>query len=161
MYRIITFIRIDDIDNSKINMKNNLYLLFAALLIAAAGCKKDTQETVALPEGKFAGVFTRLHYTVKTGKVDTVRANIVLTLSTATGYTVTGDTATVHAGSHGSYVVDGYHIQFVDQTLAPNTPLYPGKTHLAGILNYAYSTSQLNIAADNDTLFVSYILQRQ
>jgi len=142
-------------------MKNNFYLLLVTLLIIAVGCKKTEETPVVLPEGKFAGVFTRIHYTVKTGKLDTAKANIVLTLSAATGYSVTGDTATVHAGSHGGYVVDAYNIKFVDQTLAPNTPLYPGKTHLAGILNYDYSTSQLNMAANNDTLFVSYILQRQ
>ncbi|MEO8885856.1 MAG: hypothetical protein ABI367_07310 [Mucilaginibacter sp.] len=142
-------------------MKKNLYLLLLTALVSAAGCKKVTTAPPPLPVGKFTGVFTRIHYSNTTHKLDTATANLTLNLSASTGYSVTGDTTTVHAGSHGSYVVDGYNIQFIDQTLKPNTPLYPGKTHLAGIFNYVYTDTRLQFGASNDTLYVSYNLQPQ
>ena len=142
-------------------MKNNFYLLLITLLIVAAGCKKTTTDPVVLPEGKFTGTFVRLHLNPITNKLDTATANLIFNISAATGYAITGDTSVFHAGSHGSMVVDGTFAQFSDQTLTPNTPLYPGKVHLAGIYNYSYNGKNFNFAINNDTLGFYYNLQRQ
>ena len=142
-------------------MKNKLYYLFLVFMVVAASCKKTEQTPFVLPEGNFIGTFTRIHYNIRTAKLDTATANLIVKLSAATGFSVTGDTTKYHAGSHGSYIANPYNMQFLDQTLVPNTPLYPGKEHLAGIYNYSLSDGNLKIAANNDTIGVYYNLQQQ
>jgi len=155
-------------------MKRKIYyLLLAPLsLLAITGCLKTntTPNNVILPVGTFAGTFTRIHYSLQTGKLDTIKANIILTMAAATGYAVSGDT-THHAASHGGYSVDGQNIAFYDQTLPQvgtvvNPPI-PVKTHLNGVYQYSYSTpagsagSSLQIIFTGDTVAYSYILAGQ
>ncbi len=100
-------------------MKNKLIYLIPYLLALATGCIKNTQSTSTanLPSGTITGQFIRLHKNTQTSKVDTLRANLQLVMSTATGFAVTGDTATVHAGSYGGYQINAVNILFSDATI--------------------------------------------
>ncbi len=144
-------------------MKRRLsYLLPLLLLIVlAVGCAKspDSTDTIVLPVGTFTGQFTRIHLNPYTRKLDTIYANLTLTMAAATGYAITGDT-TKHAGSHGSYVVDGVNIAFSDQTLPTSTTSTapPTKIHLNGVYSYVYTTTSMQITFSNDTLIYTYIL---
>ena|ERR1700744_2973257 len=155
-------------------MKRKIYYLFLLplSLLAMTGCLKTntTPNNVILPVGTFAGTFTRIHLSLQTGKLDTIKANIILTMAAATGYAVSGDT-THHAASHGGYSVDGQYIAFSDQTLPPpgsvaNAPI-PVKTHLNGLYQYTYSTptggagASLQIVFTGDTVAYSYVLAGQ
>jgi hypothetical protein len=143
------------------NKAFNIASLFL-LGIIATGCLKTNQPTVVLPTGTFTGPFTIVHLSTKTGKLDTAKANLILTLSVATGFTVTGDTSKVHAGSHGTYDADGTYMAFSDKTLPAtatvNTPV-PVKRHLNGIFQYKYDGTNLQIYGSNDTLAFSYVLK--
>jgi len=84
-------------------------------------------------------------------------------MSATTGYAVSGDT-TRHAGSHGTYAVDGVNIGFSDQTLPPSTAALtapPAKVHLNGVYQYSYATTTLQIAFSSDTLAMFYNLTAQ
>ncbi len=132
-------------------MKNKLFCLLV-LVAAASGCKKDVKPVV-LPEGNFTGTFRRIHLSSTTGKKDTLTADLTLLLGASTGFAVAGDT-TKHAGSRGSYVVDGSLINFYDSTFP--TSGTPAKVHLAGIYQYAYDGKNLVITVANDTLNYYY-----
>jgi hypothetical protein len=137
-----------------------LSLVPVLLLLLITGCVKNTPPSpVILPAGTFSGTFTRLHLNLTTNKVDTIKANLTLTMSATTGFVVSGDT-THHAASHGGYVVDGVNIAFSDQTL-PTTPTAtpPVKTHLNGLYQYIYSGSTFQITAASDTLAYLYDLK--
>jgi hypothetical protein len=79
-------------------------------------------------------------------------------METATGFKVTGDTTTIHAGSYGNYVVTTgtSQIQFEDKTW-PLTGT-PAKIHLDGIYSYTYDGATLQMAAYDpaDTLEYYY-----
>jgi len=152
---------------NKIVMKNKLVYLFplSLLLILVAGCVKlgpnpnNDISNYPYPLGTFQGRFTRIHKNEITSKYDTASANIQLVLSTSTGYAVTGDTSTVHAGSYGSFSENQYNIAFNDATY-PATG-FPVKTHLAGV--YLYSLIGLNFkitGTDGDSLSYTYDLTR-
>ncbi len=142
--------------------KTLLYLLpLAALFIYGCGPNKTTAPVPA-PEGTFSGKFMFLHLHQKTGVIDTLKANLVLQMEAATGYKVTGDTSSVHAGSHGGYVVNipTSSISFIDATYPPTGT--PAKIHLSGVYDYTYdgSTLQLVVYGAQDTLLYYYNMKK-
>ncbi len=141
-------------------MKKNLLGLLIVSLFMIAGCAKEDQAPVVIPEGKFSGNFTRLHLNKTTNKIDTLKANLVITFSTTTGYAVLSDTSVVHAGSKGSYVVDPLYIQFGDSTIPVGPVPTTGKVRLAGIYDYIYQGTSLKFAKSNDTIGYFYDLTK-
>ena len=144
-------------------MRRLIYIIPAFLLLTGCLKSKDTTPTpFNVPNGNYTGRFWALHKNA-TGKYDTTKkANLQLYISTSSGYKVTGDTATVHAGSYGDFAMDPNYIQFVDKTLA-NTGVVPNKVHLSGIYQYYYDGSlvfQLQ-QAYADTLVYQYDLKKQ
>lgn len=139
-------------------MKNSFKLLLLAVIAGASSCSsnKDASEPVAVPTGTFSGKFTSLHKK-SSGVVDTLKANILLTTTTAGRFKITGDTATVHAGSHGAFQLNAIYIQFQDSTATSN---HPAKIHLNGLYQYYYNGTVFQIAAGNDTLAYQYDLKR-
>jgi len=146
-------------------MKHKLLYLLPFILALASGCfgnKNNNPTPVTPPTGTFSGEFKLTHLNQKTGAIDSSKAIIQLQMETATGYKVTGDTATLHAGSYGSYIVssDGAAIQFTDKTFpATGTPV---KIHLSGIYQYLYNGSNLQMLAYGplDTLSFYYNLKK-
>jgi len=141
-------------------MKRKIIYFLPLLLLSITGCLKSNSDpsNVVIPTGTFAGQFTRVHLHPATGKLDTIKANLTLTMSTTAGYAISGDT-TLHAASHGGYAVDGLNIAFSDQTLPAspnNTTPVPTKVHLNGVYSYAYNGSALQIAFSSDTLAFFY-----
>lgn len=134
------------------------YLLpFAAFILFATSCSKinDNQPTVVLPTGNFTGQFLKIHLNSTTSRYDTSKAALQLSLSQSTGFAITGDTATLHAGSHGSYAANAYYIQFIDQTYNAAKP--SSKYHLQGVYNYLYNGTQLVMYVSfADTLSLQY-----
>ncbi len=147
------------------NKLNYLFPLLVVVLLTSACLKKTTPIPVVLPAGTFSGPFTVVHLNPRTSLKDTSTANLVLTLSAATGFAVTGDTTKLHAGSHGGYQVDGTYIQFADQTLPTyptnSTPTVPAKFHLNGLYLYSYDGTNFQFYASSDTLLVVYKLKAQ
>src|ERR1700753_198044 len=138
-------------------MKTKLLLATIILFMGLTGCnsKNDTLPSTPVPSsGTFSGQFKLYHVnpTTKTVRIDS--ANLNLVMETATGFKVTGDTSTIHAGSYGSYVVSSgaFEILFDDKTLPSGTTT--GKIHLSGIYAYHYDGSTLQLAAygPQDTL---------
>ena len=111
------------------------------------------------PEGNFSGTFKVVHTSRLTGKRDTLSANLLLAMSLAKGYQVTGDTSTVHAGSYGDFSTNvssaGGYIQFADLTYST---AHPGtKYHLNGIYKYQYDGTNFQVLYNNaDTLSFQY-----
>lgn len=149
-------------------MKTKLLpLLIAAIVLTVfiSSCLKPASNPApVIPTGNFAGTFTRLHLNLTKNKVDTITAQLTLTMSSTTGYAVGGDTSH-HAASHGSYAVDGVNIAFSDLTLpstANGTIPTPTKTHLNGVYQYSYvAGSSLQIQAVGDTLAYYYNMKPQ
>lgn len=139
-------------------MKKNLLGLLIASLVVLAGCAKQEEEPLILPEGKFTGLFTRLHANKTTNKIDTLKANMVITFSATTGYAVLSDTSVVHGGSKGSFVIDPLYIQFNDTTIPAGPIPTTGKVRLAGIYEYYYKGNSLKIGRGNDTISYYYDL---
>ena len=161
MYFVTLLIKARNQLKSKIMNAKYTYLL-ALLFLCYTGCGKintNVPNSIIVPSGNFTGVFKRVH--VKKGVYDTLKANILLSMSVNTGFRITGDTATVHAGSYGSYAVSNDYttIQFLDATSATKglTP----KVHLNGVYNYLYDGSRLQIVANSalDTLSYQYDLK--
>lgn len=143
-------------------MKNAFIFFLPFLLMLAASCAKhnDTGSNFLVPSGSFAGQFARLRYNKTTGRYDTIKANIVLSMDLKTGYKVTGDTSTVHAGSYGDFAIGPYSIQFADKTLSASS--VPTKVHLYGVYEYGYDGTNLQIDATYaDTLGFFYNLKKQ
>lgn len=139
-----------------------LYSLFSIALLAS-GCigSKNTPTPTNYPSGTFTGQFRLIRNNLNTGKHDTSTANIQLTMNTTTGYQVTGDTSTLHAGSHGAYAINSNYVQFQDVTL-PKTGT-PAKTHLNGNYQYYYDGSsvfQMLTASSLDTVVLEYDLKK-
>ncbi|RZA03555.1 MAG: hypothetical protein EOP47_02390 [Sphingobacteriaceae bacterium] len=141
-------------------MKKNLFGLLIILSVIVVGCAKEQEVPLEIPTGKFSGSFTRLHLDTKTLKIDTLKADLVITFSATTGYAVLSDTTTVHAGSKGGYIVDPLYIQFGDNTIPPGPIPTTGKTRLAGIYQYYYKDNVFKLAKSNDTLDFYYDLIR-
>jgi hypothetical protein len=140
-------------------MKHKLLYVLPLIVAFTSGCfgNKNNAPAPIEPLGTFSGQFRVIHNNNK-GKIDSAKANLVLEMENATGYKVTGDTATVHAGSHGGYVVypSNGKILFVDQTF-PLTGT-PTKIHLSGLFDYSYDGTNLQIAYSSyaDTLTLYY-----
>jgi len=148
-------------------MKRNISYLFPLLLLFATGCFKSNTNPnpVVLPSGTFSGPFVVIHLNSLTGKQDTSTANVILTMSLTTGYSVTGDTSTLQAGSKGSYVADGQYISFTDQTLPAGTtvvkPPNVKKNHLNGLYQYVYDGTNFQFYSTSaDTIGYTYVLKK-
>lgn len=129
--------------------------LMAVLLITACAKSNNSSTTFTLPTGNFAGQFLRVHYNKTSLKYDTLKANLNLAMAQSTGFAITGDTSTLHAGSYGSYAANAYYIQFVDQTYSATQTFT--KYHLSGVYNYTYNGSDLGIyIIYGDTLKLQY-----
>ena len=144
-------------------MKYNLLCLFVSVVILSGCAGNNTAKpaTTLIPSGTFTGTFTSLHLHSRTGVIDTATANIQLTMSQS-GFAVTGDTATVHAGSYGTYTAGSNKlVQFIDKTFpATGTPT---KVHLSGIYLYQYdgTTFQFAYVSQFDTLKYLYNFKKQ
>jgi hypothetical protein len=146
-------------------MKHKLFYILPLALALASGCvsnKNNNPAPVTPPTGTFSGEFKLTHLNRKTGAIDSAKTTIQLQMEVATGYKVTGDTTTLHAGSYGSFFVssDGTAIQFVDQTYPPAGD--PTKIHLSGIYQYEYNGSNLQVLGygPQDTLSFYYNLYK-
>ncbi len=142
-------------------------LIYFLLVVASIGigCKKIayTGPTAPIvPSGTFTGTFRYLHRHTNKVPFDTLQANITIKLLTNTDpftYTVTGDTATVHAGSYGSFSLTSPYMVFTDKTYP--TSGTPTKQHLNGAYLYYYDGSVFQMLAYNaDTLGVQYDLKK-
>lgn len=142
-------------------MKTPFKFLLPAIMVVASGCYKSNnnyQSTpIPVPTGIFTGQFRSVHRSFNPLKYDTLKAQIVLTTTSAGHFKVTGDTATLHAGSHGLFALDYYYIQFRDSTA---TVAKQAKIHLNGLYQYFYDGTTFQFAASNDTLSYQYDLKR-
>ncbi|RFZ95103.1 hypothetical protein D0C36_06135 [Mucilaginibacter conchicola] len=150
-------------------MKRLRYLI--PVLLGAAltsGCLKTTEAPPVLdPDGTFAGEFRLISKKSNKTTIDTVKANIKLSLSQATArYSVTGDTAVIHAGSKGRWGTTSQAIGFADSTLsaanaAKNAPIVNGKAHLHGTYLYVYNGSILQMkTVIGDSVAFEYDLKK-
>jgi hypothetical protein len=140
-------------------MKQTILLLAVALL--GTGCLKSSTTSTPIPQpsGTFTGKFRALHKKHNAVGYDTTIANIQLVFS-GSNYTVTGDTATIHAGSNGTFQVDGVFAGFNDKTY-PTTGT-PAKYHLSGVYQYYYDGNVFQALRNSiDTLSLQYELTRK
>jgi hypothetical protein len=141
-----------------------LYLLsFLLLVVLWTGCvKSNSVGPAAEPSGTYSGEFRIVRRNLGPASVtfDTLRkANIVVNINGATkAYTVSGDTATAHAGSHGTFAISAPLINFTDVTY-PKSGV-PEKTHLSGTYVYYFDGTLLQMAAGPDTLSLQYDLKK-
>ena len=137
-------------------MKSKLLYLSALLSILAIGCSKphvNPAPSLGALGGIYTGQFVSVH--TNTPKNDTVKANIQLTLDPSFSFTVAGDTSTVHAGSHGSFVLNsGSTIQFFDLTF-PLTGT-PTKIHLSGQYGYTFDHVYLDMLGSSSDKTTTY-----
>jgi hypothetical protein len=138
------------------------YILFLPLLVMlAASCSKPKRNIpFPVPSGTFAGEFDRLRLNSSTQKYDTLRANITLVMNLTDGYKIIGDTS-VHAGSHGNFIMSAVEIAFEDSTYLGAG--LPEKPHLLGTYQYNYNGTTLHMQQTypNDTLGFFYNLTKQ
>ncbi len=138
-------------------MKNILIYLLPLFLLFSASCLK-TQNAASnpsqYPSGSYTGTFYRIHRSLLTNATDTLKANLILTLNPTTGFTITGDTTTVHAGSTGAYAFTATYAQFADITYPKMGVLK--KVHLEGTYLYSYDGTNLALEQQNDTLTYLY-----
>jgi hypothetical protein len=146
-------------------MKLKLIYILLLFVVLDTGCKKIAYtgpSAPTAPSGTFTGTFRYLHRHTDLVPFDTLQANItikILTNTTPFSYTVTGDTATVHAGSFGSFTITSPYIVFTDKTFP--TSGTPTKQHLNGAYLYYYDGSVFQMLAYNaDTLGVQYDLKK-
>lgn len=139
-------------------MTNTLKISLIAFTAIASGCSHNdiSSNPIPVPTGIFSGKFTSLHKK-SSGTVDTLRANIQLNTTNAGLFKLTGDTSTVHAGSHGAFALNSLYIQFRDSTV---TVASSAKIHLNGTYQYYYNGSIFQIGASNDTLSYFYDLKK-
>lgn len=150
----------------KLNMKRKAIYLLLLLLVVIAGCIKSYKDpafdsnNLGYPLGTFTGEFSRIHKNRTTYKYDTTRAMLKLVLSTNTGFAVTGDTTTAHAGSYGSFSEDFVNMSFDDITYPYKYS--PKKTHLSGFYTYSYDGTNLKISSGlpTDTIRCIYNLKK-
>lgn len=150
---------------NKYFMKNPLvyFLLFLLLLVyGCSGNKSNNPNPTALaPVGTFNGHFEVIHH--RSVSIDSASANITLEMQAATGYKITGDTATVHEGSYGGFIVyqanNTIYFQDHDTYLAAGAA---AKVHLNGLYSYSYDGTTLQIGYHSylDTLVLKYNLKK-
>jgi len=142
-------------------MKINLLYLLALVSILAVGCtKSQVPKTPSLGslQGVYSGQLLAVH--TNTPKNDTLTANVQLTLTSSFGYSVAGDTSTVQAGSHGSFLLNsGAVIQFFDATFP--TSGTPTKIHLSGTYNYTFDGVYLDLTGTDASGATSYMYALQ
>jgi hypothetical protein len=145
-------------------MKNKLLFLTPVLFFLITGCLSNKVAPVpTLPAGTYSGQFRLFHRHTTTSPFDTLKADIMLTLSNtpANSFSLSGDTSTVIAGSKGTYQLasNGNFILFVDNTLSATS--ISEKAHLNGEYVYSYDGNSLQmIASSADTLQVQYDLKK-
>jgi hypothetical protein len=146
-------------------MKRNILYLFIIAGVCLYGCnpKNDILPNTPVPvSGTYTGQFKLYHVNPKTSAVHVDSTNLNLTMETATGYKVTGDTTTLHAGSYGSYQVNQFasQILFADKTFPPSGT--PAKVHLSGAYAYQYDGNTLELVTygPQDTLQYFYKFTR-
>lgn len=145
-------------------MKHQLLYLCSLLfvVILATGCIKSSVNTPPpqVPSGIFTGQFRYLHRHTNTVPYDTLSANITVNLTTPSfTFKVTGDTATVHAGSHGTFGLASPYLVFNDSTYSKTAPVT--KSHLSGYYLYSYDGTNLQMLAYSlDTLALQYSLKK-
>jgi hypothetical protein len=141
-------------------MKQTILLLAVALL--GTGCLKSSTTSTPIPQpsGTFTGQFRALHRKFDQVKFDTTKAAIQIVFS-GSNFTVTGDTIAAHAGSNGTFQVDGVFAGFTDKTY-PTTGT-PAKYHLHGVYQYYYDgvVFQALRGTQGDTLRLEYDLTRK
>jgi hypothetical protein len=146
-------------------MKRNIFYLLIIAGTCLSSCLPKDNSVPAGPipaSGTFTGQFKLYHLNSKTGTPRVDSANLNLSMETATGFKVTGDTTTLHAGSYGSYSLNSLSLQmlFVDQTYPPTGT--PAKAHLNGIYAYRYDGTTLELLSYGplDTLQYFYKFTR-
>ena len=142
-------------------MKSKLLYLLLLIIVFGSGCvnTKNNNTPVPVPAGTFTGTFRKIHQTAKTGKLDTASAAIQITLNTTTGFTVTGDTTTLHAGSYGGYAIASTFIEFNDVTL-PKIGV-PVKIHLNGAYQYYFDGTVFQMLSNpSDTIAYQYDMKK-
>ncbi len=145
-------------------MKHPILYLFVILTAFTAACSNTNIPAPVKnvnPVGSFSGVFLYIHTPANSTKLDTISANIQLVMNSDKTFSVTGDTTTLHAGSHGTFAYDSStELQFYDATY-PATGI-PTKTHLSGVYNYVYDNLYLNITGSDplDTVTYRYNLKK-
>lgn len=148
-------------------MKKTIIFLLPFLVMAMSACMKsnDVQPT-PIPDlsGTWSGSFYKLRInTAKTGLDTANKIAINLSINTQTGFAVTGDTATVHAGSKGNFQYDGSTFAFADVTAS--TAVTQTKVHLNGYYAYLYTAAknrlQMSYEFAGDTLVYYYDLKKQ
>ncbi|PAW94908.1 hypothetical protein CKK33_15955 [Mucilaginibacter sp. MD40] len=149
-------------------MKAIKYMILLAVgAIFIAGCLKTSDAPpFTYPTGNFSGEFRRITKTSKQTKPDTLKANIKLLLDVKTGYAVTGDTVTLHAGSKGDYAINQSNIIFADRTIPTTTTTTPSnvppqKVRLNGQYIYLYSGDVFQmLKVVGDTVRYEYDLKK-
>lgn len=143
--------------------KHILIFLLPAVMLYLTGCiktQRDPDQYLAdkgYPLGTFTGNCLKLRKKAYDYSYDTIKVNLTLTLSTNTGYRLTGDTTSWHAGSYGSFSEDFASIVFDDLSLPASATTK--RTHLSGLYSYDYEGSTLIIkpaAPQSDTLKFIY-----
>lgn len=141
-------------------MKRKYLFPLSLVLLLAAGCLKSSQDIIVdnaqYPLGTFSGKFSIVHRNLITQKADTTTTNnFILSLAT-TGFAVSGDT-TLHAASHGGFLVNNTNLIFTDFTY-PQSGV-PKKPHLSGTYIYTFDGTNLKMgASSNDTIGYVYTL---
>ena len=147
-------------------MNTKLSFFIAAIAVAATvfiGCSTNKSADPApqpVPSGTFSGVFRLLHRSQGAIKTDTTKVNLQVVLGPMSAYKVSGDTATVHAGSMGQYSVAGNAILFQDATFPKGGT--SAKIHLNGFYQYYYDGSSVLQMVYNsaDTASLQYDLKK-
>jgi hypothetical protein len=146
-------------------MKRNIFYLLVITGVCLSGCAGKTEvlpNTPAPVSGTYSGQFKLYHVSPANNILRVDSTNLSLVMETATGYKVTGDTTTLHAGSYGPYVVNAAasQILFADKTFPPSGT--PAKVHLSGAYVYQYdgSTLELLTYGPQDTLQYFYKFTR-
>ena len=137
-------------------MKRKIMYLSFLVTALAAGCQKQLPVTPDL-QGTFTGQFTRIRLN-KNGKLDTAVANLQLNMQASAGYTITGDTSTIHAGSKGNYQFSASLVAFLDNTYSATAK--STKIHLAGTYSYSFNGVNFIIAGGTDSLGLLYNLKK-
>jgi hypothetical protein len=146
------------------NMKSTIFftLAIATALLSSCSTNNNVLPTAPAPYGTFTGQFKLYHINPATNTARIDSAYIDLSLETATGFKVTGDTLKLHAGSYGNYLgnAGSMQIEFADKT-APTSGT-PTKVHLNGIYQYSYNGNILQLLAygPQDTLQYYYKFTR-
>ena len=143
-------------------MSKKLLYFLPLLGLFIVGCMKEAATSIPAggPSGTFAGQFRLLHRSTDKVPFDTTKTNLTISLNSGNNsYSVGGDTATIHAGSYGTFTISAPFINFIDQTY-PKTGT-PVKTHLSGLYQYYYDGTVFQLLSYSvDTLSLQYDLKR-